>query len=247
MKIIVHGATGHMGRCVLKLLEESPDCTLAAAVSPELTTDPAKGEYRTLTDYQGPADLIVDFSFHGATCDLISYALIRKLPVVVCTTGQTEKEKAAIFEAAREIPVFYSGNMSLGIALLVNLAKQVARAFPNADIEIVEAHHNRKLDAPSGTALMLADAIKSVRPQTTYHLGRSGSGKRTPEEIGIHAIRMGNVVGIHEVLVNTGTETITLKHEAYDRMLFAQGAMRAAAYLLTQPAGLYNMQTMLGG
>ncbi len=247
MKTIVHGATGHMGRCVLKLLSETPGCTLAAAVSPELTTDAARGAYNSLPEYQGPADLIIDFSFHGATHALLDYALSRQLPVVVCTTGQTEAEKAEIFAAAEKIPVFYSGNMSLGVALLVKLAKETARAFPDADIEIVETHHHRKLDAPSGTALMLADAIQSVRPQSTYHLGRAGSGQRTPEEIGIHAIRRGNVVGIHEILIDTGTETITLKHEAHDRALFAQGALRAAEYLVGKPAGLYNMQTMLGG
>ena len=247
MEIIVHGATGHMGRAVLKLLGETEDCTLAAAVSPELTTDPTRREFETLDAYQGPADLMIDFSFHTATHALMAYALARKLPVIVCTTGQTEAEKAEIFAAAQEIPVFYSGNMSLGVALLVNLAKQTAAAFPDADIEIVETHHNRKVDAPSGTALMLAEAMETVRPEATLRLGRAGAAKRQPGEIGIHAVRRGNVVGIHEVVVDTGTETITLKHEAHDRALFAQGAMRAAAYLLGKPAGLYNMQTMLGG
>lgn len=247
MQIIVHGATGHMGRCVLKLLDETPGFELAAAVSPELATDPARQEYYSLPEYQGPADLIIDFSFHGATHDLMTYALQRQLPVIVCTTGQTEAEKAEIFAAATQIPVFFSGNMSLGVAMLMKLAKEAAAAFPGADIEIIETHHHRKLDAPSGTALMLADAVKSVRPQSTYRLGRSGNCPRTPEEIGIQAVRRGDVVGIHELIIDTGAETLTLKHEAHDRSLFAQGALRAAEYLAGQPAGLYNMQTMLGG
>ena len=134
----------------------------------------------------------------------------------------------------------------MGVALLVRLAKLTAQTFPNAEIEIIETHHDQKLDAPSGTALMIADGIKSVKPEATYNLGRSGQAKRTKEEIGIHAIRIGYVVGVHEVIVSTGTQTITLKHEAHDRMLFAEGAVAAGEYLVGQNAGLYNMETMLG-
>lgn len=246
MQIIVHGATGRMGQNLLKLIAKNPAHTLAAAVSPELETNPANLKYNQLSEYAGPADLIIDFSHHTAVGALLDYAQCRRLPVVIGTTGHTPEEKARIAQAAREIPVFQSGNMSVGIALLIQLAKQTARAFPGANIEIVEIHHNQKLDVPSGTALMLADGIKSVRPEATYNIGRPENGKRTQEEIGIHSLRMGNVVGIHEVLVTTGTQTITLKHEAHDRMLFAEGAMTAAEYLAAQPAGLYNMESMLG-
>ncbi len=246
MQIIVHGATGRMGQNLLKLISQNPAHTLAAAVSPELQTNPEHLEYNQLSEFSGPADLIIDFSHHTAVGALLDYAQNRCLPVVIGTTGHTPEEKARIAQAAREIPVFQSGNMSVGIALLIQLAKQTAKAFPGANVEIVEIHHNQKLDVPSGTALMLADGIKSVRPEATYNIGRSENGKRTQEEIGIHSLRMGNVVGIHEVLVTTGTQTITLKHEAHDRMLFAEGAMAAADYLAGQPAGLYNMETMLG-
>lgn len=246
MQIIVHGSTGRMGQNLLKLIAQSPAHTLAAAVSPEQQTCPERREYYSLAEYTGPADMIVDFSHHTAVGSLLDYAQSRRLPVVIGTTGHTPEEKARIAQAAREIPVFQSGNMSVGIALLVRLAKQTAKAFPNADIEIVEIHHNQKLDVPSGTALMLADGIKSVRPEATYNIGRPENGKRTQEEIGIHSLRMGGVTGIHEVLVNTGTQTITLKHEAHDRMLFAEGAVAAAEYLAGQPAGFYNMETMLG-
>ena len=239
MNIIIHGSTGRMGQNLLKILAQSESHTLAAAVSPEET------QYRSLTDYTGPADMIIDFSHHTAVYALLDYAEARRLPVVIGTTGHTAEEKARIAQAAQTIPVFQSGNMSVGIALLVQLAKQTAKAFPSAEIEIVEIHHDQKLDAPSGTALMLADGIKTVRPEATYNLGRSGNAKRTKEEIGIHAIRLGNVVGTHEVLVSTGTQTITLKHEAHDRMLFAEGAMAAAEYLAGQTAGLYHMETML--
>ena len=240
MKIIIHGSTGRMGRKLQELLADNAAHTMVAAVSPE------EDVLKTLDDYQGPADLIIDFSFHGAVGALLDYAEARKLPVVIATTGHTAEEKARIAQAAQTIPVFYSGNMSVGVALLVRLAKLTAQTFPNAEIEIIETHHDQKLDAPSGTALMIADGIKAVRPEATYNLGRSGQAKRTKEEIGIHAIRIGNVVGVHEVLVSTGTQTITLKHEAHDRMLFAEGAVAAAEYLLGQAAGLYNMETMLG-
>lgn len=240
MNIIIHGSTGRMGRKLQELLAGNAAHTMVAAVSPE------EEVLKTLSDYQGSADLIIDFSFHGAVYDLLDYAEAKKLPVVIATTGHTAEEKDRIAEAAKTIPVFYSGNMSVGVALLVRLAKLTAQTFPGAEIEIIETHHDQKLDAPSGTALMIADGIKSVKPEATYNLGRSGQAKRTKEEIGIHAIRIGNVVGVHEVIVSTGTQTITLKHEAHDRMLFAEGAVAAAEYLCGQAAGLYNMETMLG-
>jgi len=239
MNIIVYGSTGRMGRKLQELLAGSAVHTLAAPVSPE------EEQFPTLNAYQGSADMIIDFSFHGAVGELLDYAEARNLPVVIATTGHTPEEKARIAQAAEKIPVFWSGNMSVGVALLVRLAKLTAQTFPTAEIEIIETHHDQKLDAPSGTALMIAEGIKSVRPEATCNPGRSGQAKRKPEEIGIHAIRLGNVVGIHEVLVSTGTQTITLKHEAHDRMLFAEGAVAAAEYLLGQPAGLYNMETML--
>ena len=127
--------------------------------------------------------------------------------------------------ASKSIPLFYSGNMSLGIALLTEMARMAAKMFPEADIEIVEQHHNRKIDVPSGTALMLAHAVQEARPDTVLNVGRHENGKRSPKEIGIHSLRMGNTVGVHEVIVNTGTQVLTLKHEAQDRSLFAEGAL----------------------
>ena len=147
--------------------------------------------------------------------------------------------------AAEKIPVFYSANYSLGVALLVELAKKAAAAMPDADIEIVEKHHNRKVDAPSGTALMIANAIKTVRTQAQLLLGRAGMAKRAPEEIGIHAVRMGNIIGEHEVLIGTDSQTITIKHEAHSRALFAEGAVAAAAFLVKQNAGLYDMKSLI--
>ena len=245
MKLIVHGASGRMGRNIVKLAEENAAHSLAAAVSPELTPDGVQN-FLALSDFAGEADLIIDFSHHSAVSALLDYAKGRKLPVVIGTTGHTEEEQALIRAAASEIPVFYSRNMSVGVSLLVQLAKQTVKVFPDAEIEIVEIHHDQKLDVPSGTALMLAEGIREVRPGATFNIGRPENGKRTKDEIGIHALRLGNVVGVHEVLVSTGTQTLTLKHEAHDRMLFAQGAVTAAEYLLGKAPGLYDMQTMLG-
>ena len=191
------------------------------------------------------ADMLIDFSHHSAIADVVEYALSHRCALVVGTTGHTEEEKQLIRNAAEQIPVFYSGNMSLGIAVLCNLAKQAAACFPEADIEIVEVHHNRKVDAPSGTALMLADAIRQVRPAAKPHCGRAGEGKRTKEEIGISSLRMGNVVGIHEVHICTPNQALTLRHEAFSRSMLAEGAVAAAEFLQDKPAGLYDMRSLL--
>ena len=151
-----------------------------------------------------------------------------------------------IREAAKTVPVFWSANMSLGVALLAELAKKTAAAFPDADIEIVETHHNRKVDAPSGTALMLFNSVKEARPEAVPNCGRAGEGKRTKAEIGISSLRMGNVVGIHEVHICTGTQTLTLKHEATTRAMLADGAVDAARFMVGKETGLYNMENILG-
>ena len=190
---------------------------------------------------------IIDFSHHSATNDLINFAVENKIPLVLATTGQTEEEKQVILNASKYIPLFYSANYSLGVALLVELAKKTASAFPDAEIEIIEKHHNRKVDAPSGTALMIADAIKTVRPETYVHNGRSGQGKREKNEIGVHAIRMGNIVGEHEVIVGTQNQQITLKHEAFSRSLFAEGAISAVKFLEGKPIGHYTMTDIVKG
>lgn len=241
MRILVNGAGGRMGREVLRLMEQN-SIALAAGVD----RHGGEGVYQTLREYTGPADVVIDFSSHAATRELMDYCVDRNLPVVVATTGHTPEELAVIDEAAAHIPVFRSANMSVGVALLVRLVKQAAAIFAGCDVEIVEAHHNRKADAPSGTALLLADAVKSQRPDAQYVCGRSGMQKREPEEIGIHALRMGNVVGRHEVIFATDTQTITLKHEAHDRALFAEGAITAAGFLVNQAPGLYQMEDLLG-
>lgn len=241
--IIVNGACGRMGRELVNLILEDEALTLAACVDKFASDD---GIYKNLSDVKEEADIIIDFSNHTSSPELCEYAKNKKIPLVIATTGHTSEEKEMIFDAAKTVPVFYSANMSLGVALLASLAKKTAALFPNADIEIIEKHHNRKLDAPSGTALLLAEKIKSVRENALFKLGRSGNAKREPNEIGIHAVRAGNIVGEHEIIVCTDSQTITLKHEAHTRALFAEGAIAAAKFLAhVKEAGLYDMSSML--
>ena len=189
--------------------------------------------------------MLIDFSHHSAVADVLNYAKAVRCAAVIGTTGHTPEEKALIDAASREIPVFFAGNVSLGIAVLCRLVKEAVRFFPDADVEIVEVHHIRKVDAPSGTALMLFNAVKEVRPEAVANCGRSGEGKRTKEEVGIHALRMGNVVGIHEVHINTGNQTLVLKHESGSRAMLADGAVAAARFMAGKPTGCYNMESIL--
>lgn len=244
MKILLNGACGRMGSEVERLVIASDSNEIAARV--DKMAD-GNGCFASISDFDGEADMIIDFSNHLGTAELLNYAVKRKLPVVIATTGHTDDELKMIEDAAKKTAVFHSANMSLGVALLVELAVKTAAVMPDADIEIVETHHNRKLDAPSGTALMIANAIKKVREKAEFKLGRAGSVKREKSEIGIHAVRRGNIVGIHEVLVSTDSQTITLKHEAHSRALFAEGAISAAEFLLGKPAGLYDMNSIISG
>ena len=240
MRAILCGANGAMG----KLIDAALGCEVVGRVS----IDGENNVPKTFAELgKMEADVLIDFSHHSAIADVLEYAKSIGCAAVIGTTGHTAEEKELIFEAAREIPVFFSGNMSLGIAVLCRLAKQAAAFFPDADIEIVEVHHNRKVDAPSGTALMLFNAVKEVRPEAQANCGRAGEGKRTRHEIGISALRMGNVVGIHEVHICTGTQTLTLKHEATTRAMLADGAVDAARFMEGKPVGFYNMESILEG
>ena len=231
-----------MGRVFEKTFREKcPDETL---IPVDAMGQPGE-VYTALADYDGPADCIVDFSHHSQTNALTDYALARRLPLVIATTGQTPEEQAAVRAAAEAVPVLQASNFSLGIVVLCALARQAVRAFPEADIEIVEIHHNRKLDVPSGTALTLAKAVQNERPGSRLVIGRHENGKRAPADIGVHSLRMGNVVGVHEIHICTDTQTLTLRHEAQDRALFAEGALTAARWITSKAPGLYDMEAVL--
>ncbi len=239
MKAVICGANGAMGKLISGILGEE--------VVGKVSIDGENGVPKTFAELgKVDADMVIDFSHHTAIADVLSYARSIGAAAVIGTTGHTEEEKALIREASQEIPVFFSGNMSLGIAVLCRLAKDAAKYFPDADIEIVEIHHTRKVDAPSGTALMLFNAIKEVRPQAVANCGRSGEGKRTKEEIGISALRLGSVVGVHEVHIHTGTQSLTLRHDAITRAMLADGAVAAARFMEGKGKGMYNMEAMLG-
>ncbi len=246
MKILISGIAGHMGQEVERLARGGyRGATACAGVDRILPAEAAVPCFTSFDDAPTDADVIVDFSHPSALAPLLDFAVSNRIPAVIATTGYTPAQRDDIAKAARKIPIFYAANYSVGIAVLIELAKQTAAAFPDADIEIIEKHHHRKADAPSGTALAIAEAIREVRPAATLNLGRSGVGKRAPEEIGIHAVRMGNIVGDHEVIIGTENQTLTLRHEAHSRALFAEGALTAAAFLVGQPAGLYDMKSML--
>ena len=247
MKILINGIGGRMGVEIKKMaLEGYKGSEIAAGVDVNPLALDGIPTYTDIYDVVEDFDCIIDFSHHSATKKLLEYAIEKNAPVVIATTGHDDAEKQLITEASKKIPVFHSANMSLGVALLCELAKTAAKTFPDADIEIIEKHHNRKLDAPSGTALLLARSIQAVREKAFFTFGRQGQAKRMPDEIGIHAIRMGNIVGEHEVIIGTDTQTLTLKHEAHSRSLFAEGAITAAAFMVGKSAGLYDMYSMIG-
>ncbi len=203
--------------------------------------------YQSISDFPGKADVIIDFSHHTSLPALAGYAEKSGTPLVVATTGHTEEEREIMLSVSKKVALFSSGNMSIGINLLIELCRTASRALGESfDIEIIEKHHNQKLDAPSGTALMLANALKEEREATDYVYDRHSVRKaRAKEEIGIHSIRGGTIVGEHEVIFAGNNELISLSHTAMSREIFANGALKAAAYLKEKPAGLYNMSDLI--
>ena len=238
MRAVLCGANGAMGKLIADVLGDR----LVGRVS----IDGEGGVAKTFSQLDPvKADVVIDFSHHSAVYDMLDWAEENGCAAVIGTTGHSQQEQQRIRKAAEKIPVFQAGNMSLGVAVLCKLAKQAAAMLPDADIEILEIHHNRKADAPSGTAKMLFEAVQSARPELTAVCGRAGEGKRQPDEVGISSLRMGNVVGVHEVHICTPSQTLTLRHEAHDRAMFAQGAVEAAEFVAGKAPGLYGMTHML--
>ena len=238
MRAVVCGANGAMGKLICKILDDQ--------VVGKVSIDGENGVPKTFEALGAVgADMLIDFSHHTAVADVLAYAEKSGCAVVIGTTGHTPEEKTMIYEAAKRLPVFYSGNMSLGIAVLCRLARQAAAFFPDADIEIVEVHHNRKVDAPSGTAHMLFHAIRQARPNAVEVCGRAGEGKRKKDEVGVASLRLGSVVGVHEVYIHTGSQCLTLRHEAVTRDMLAEGAVDAARFMEGKAVGLYDMESIL--
>ena len=242
VKTAVCGAYGRSGYEVVKLIEnERADAfELVAAVDKK---DDA--QFKSISEYEGALDVLIDFSHHSATNQITEYAVKNNVALVIATTAHTEEELATLKKASEKVPVFFAANLSMSLIALTDAAKRFTKILPNADIEIIEKHHNKKPDAPSGTALMMAKEIKDVRKNAVFVFGRSGESIRNKEDIGIHSLRVGNVLSDHEILMVTDSEIITLAHQTLDGKVFAEGALAAAAYAITQAPGFYGMKDML--
>ena len=245
MNICICGALGRMGKAVYNNSLKFEDVSIVCGVDAFVTENPMPYPiYKTFDEVKEKVDVIIDFSSPMVLDSELDYAIRNNVGLILCTTGLNEEQLKKADDASKKIALFRSANMSIGVNILINLVKKATEAIPDFDIEIIEKHHNQKVDSPSGTALMLADSIKEVRPNAKYVFGRSGMSKREKNEIGIHALRMANIVGVHEVYITTDTEQIMLKHTAFDRALFADGAIKAAEYLVGKEAGIYTMKNI---
>ena len=250
VKIIMHGCNGHMGQVISDIVEKDPDAEIVAGMD---IADQGKNSYPVFTDIdacQTEADAIIDFSSAKATDKLLEYSAARQIPVVLCSTGLSEEQLAKVEETSRKVAVLKSANMSLGINTLLKLVQDAARVLAAAgfDMEIVEKHHRLKVDAPSGTALALADSLNEAM-DNKYHYVYDRSQKREKrddKEIGISAVRGGTIVGEHEVIFAGQDEVIEFKHTAYSKAIFGKGAVEAAKFLAGKPAGRYDMSDVIG-
>lgn len=248
IKIIMNGCNGKMGQVISRLAEEDENCTIVAGF--DINTESRNGYpvFATPSEFDGEADVVIDFSHPDSFSGIMNYCKAKKLPVIVCTTGLSNVQKNEMEAAAEDIPVFFSANMSLGINLLINLAKKAVNILGDKfDIEIVEKHHNQKIDAPSGTALAIADAISEEMPGGAEYVydRHTARRKRKSSEIGIHAVRGGTIVGEHSVIFAGNDEVIELNHSAASKEVFAVGAISAAKFMAGKNPGMYNMDDLI--
>lgn len=247
INILIHGALGRMGKKVLEsCLSDSEVKAVCGVDRFEDLTDKDFPVYDGFDKVTEKVDVVIDFSSPVTLGSVLGFAKKTGAKLVLCTTGYTEDDVKTIKDASKDLAIFRSANMSLGVNVLIDLVKKASKSLLGFDIEIVEKHHNQKVDAPSGTALMLADAVKSELDEKFYTYGRVGKvGKRDQNEIGIHAVRGGNIVGDHDVIFAGQNETVTLSHQAFDRSVFAVGAVKAAKYIVKKQTGLYDMQMLV--
>ena len=245
VKILMHGCNGKMGRMITEIVKNEEDAVIAAGVDKFTGIPNDYLVFEEITQCDVDVDVVIDFSNAGAVDELLDYCVEKNLPVVLCTTGLSDEQLKKVEECSEKIAVLKSANMSMGINLLLKLLKDAAKVLAPAgyDIELVEKHHNQKLDAPSGTALALADSInEAMGNEYEYVYDRSQvRKKRDTKEIGISAVRAGTIVGEHEVIFAGTDEVIEFKHTAYSRSVFAKGAVEAGKFLAGQPAGMYDM------
>lgn len=251
LKILLNGINGRMGNTIKNLSLSYDNLRVVCGVDHKASEDSNVKTYTDIMDVTEEIDIIIDFSHPNSLDSLLSYALKDKIGVVICTTGHTEEQLDKIKEASKQIPIFMSYNMSIGINVLQKLLSTALKAlYPDYDMEIIEKHHNQKVDAPSGTAIMLMNTIKdfvdeNFKDEIHFNYGRLGEKKRDKKEIGVHSIRGGNIIGEHDVIFAANNEIIELKHTALSRDVFAQGCLKAALYLYGKNPGMYNMNSML--
>jgi 4-hydroxy-tetrahydrodipicolinate reductase len=247
-KIILNGCNGKMGQVITRLVNDDSECEIVAGFDINDSIENSYPVYSNPDEFTGEADVIIDFSHPSVLTNMINYCKKRNLPIIIATTGFSAEQKEEMKEAAKEIPIFFSANMSLGINLLIALAKKATKLLEGSfDIEIVERHHNQKIDAPSGTALAIADAIDETLsyPAEYVYDRHSVRKKRKKTEIGLHAVRGGTIVGDHEVIFAGTDEVIELKHSAHSKEVFAVGAVKAAKFMVGKSAGMYDMNDLI--
>lgn len=247
--IILRGCNGKMGQVITQMVEEDPNAEIVAGIDLSTNRNSIYPVYNSFSQCNVNADVIIDFSTPNNLREMLDYALSQRIGIVLCTTGFSTEDLAMIVEAARFIPILRSANMSMGVNLIMKLVQEATRVLTDAgfDIEIVERHHNKKIDAPSGTALALADAMNEVL-ENEYQYNYDRTTERSPrekKEIGISAVRGGTIVGEHEVIFAGIDEVIEIKHTAYSKAIFAKGAVQAAKYLPGRPAGMYQMNDLM--
>ncbi len=248
IRLILNGCNGRMGQTIARLAKEEPSVEIVCGFDPFSGISNPFPVYADFSAWEGVADVLIDFSNSAGVDALLDFCVSHGLPCVIATTGLSNQQKEHLTDCARKIPVFFSANMSIGVNLLMDLACRAAKLLEGSfDIEIVEKHHNQKLDAPSGTALAIADAISGVLSEPTEYVydRHSVRKKRSPNEIGLHAVRGGTIVGEHDVIFAGNQEVIQLSHSSASREVFAVGALRAARFLAGKPAGLYSMKELV--
>ena len=245
LKVIISGCSGKMGRVLAKCINEEPNLEILCGVCKESIDDLNFKTYSSMSEINEKSDVVIDFSHHSALDDILSYSVKTKTPLVIATTGYNDEELNKIYEASKIIPIFHSYNMSLGVNVLLRLVKEASNILSGFDIEVIEKHHNKKVDSPSGTAVMIANAIKEVLPSLENNYGRYGrESKREENEIGIHSVRGGTIVGEHDVIFAGYDEVVEIKHIAQSKDIFAKGSIVAAKFLVNQEPGYYSMDNM---
>ncbi len=248
INVLINGCNGRMGKEVAKVVQEQEDMTVIAGFD---RTESDNGYFTVFADFAklpvDKIDVIIDFSVPEATFAMLSFAKKHHIPMVIATTGFSQEERTQIQKEAKELPIFQSANMSFDINLMGKIVAELAKNLPDTDVEIIEAHHNQKIDAPSGTAILLADKINAELPEKCDYVfdRHSNRSKRGEHEIGFSSIRGGNIVGTHTVQFIGGNETFEVTHTSYSRTVFAEGAVKAARFLTNMPNGFYDMNDLL--